>query len=212
MSQPSSTHTEVRWTATMAAEDYMNGAHESVSSLREHLAALPPGSVDKDALLMVLRVAWDELDGGGEHAMHCGKLDRLEEPRWEPWVLCFDIERHGATALGSTYAEVQTWAVDVQAGTAEVVSISRRKVKKSAPRMNMKAIANEVAELIRAGADDARVKRKADGSVMVLTKEFLPPAAKQTMEGRRRRFYMSLDSELSPEYVRTHSTYRNCED
>ena len=76
----------------------------------------------------------------------------------------------------------------------------------------MKAIASEVAEIIRTSVDDPRVKRKTDGRVMVLTKEFLPPAVKQTMERRRRRFYVSLDVELAPEYSRSQSTYRKCRD
>jgi hypothetical protein len=180
----------------------------SIDALCEHLAALPTGPVDKDALLAVLGDAWESLDGGDEHAMAAYKLDRMEEPSWSPPLLYFDIERHGATVNGSTYAEVQTWAVDMQAGTAEVAATSRRKLYASEPRLNVKAIASELAEIIRTGADDPRVKRRSDGGVMVLTKEFLPPACKETMEGRRRRFYKSLDAELSPEYVRSTSIYR----
>ena len=84
----------------------------SIDALCEHLAALPTGPVDKDALLAVLGDAWEKFDGGDEHAMAAYKLDRMEEPSWSPPFLCFDIERHGAIAMGSTYAEVQTWAVD----------------------------------------------------------------------------------------------------
>lgn len=198
-----------------AATVHPSGTRRSwsaIDALQERLGALPPGPVDKGALLPVLEVAWDDLDGGDGHAMHAGKLHRLEDPRWQPPVLYFDIERHGATVNGSTYVEVQSWAVDVQSGLAEVICTTRRKLHASAPRMDMKAIASEVAEIIRTGADDPRVKHQADGSVMVLTRELLPPSVKQTMEGRRRKFYVSLDAELSPQYVRSQFTYRQCGD
>ncbi len=44
--------------------------------------------------------------------MHAGKLGRMEDVRWEPPVLSFRIERHGAMGVGSTRAELQNWRVD----------------------------------------------------------------------------------------------------
>jgi hypothetical protein len=182
---------------------------KAMESLRQHLAGLEPGPIDKERLLEVLMPAWASLEGSSEEAMHAGKLSRLEDPYWAPPLLRFSTERHGATVLDSTDAELQSWIVDVDAGSATIGSAGRRKLRKAAPRLDVKSIARELAGVIRTGADDPRVERKADGSVKVLTREFLPAAVKQTMEGRRSRFYETLDAELAPGFVRSGATYRN---
>jgi hypothetical protein len=84
--------------------------------LKEYLASLPPGSVTDTARLEpILAECWDEFRGSGESGMHPGKLrGRMEEVTWNPPYLAFVIERHGATAFGSTRAEIQLWELDLQ--------------------------------------------------------------------------------------------------
>jgi hypothetical protein len=62
----------------------------------------------------LLAAACDEIHGSDEAGMKAYKLnDRTERMEWTPPVLTFDIERHGAAALGSTLAEIQAWAIVV---------------------------------------------------------------------------------------------------
>jgi hypothetical protein len=91
-----------------------------IDALREHLGSLPSGEVEKDRLLEFLVPAWPAIDGGSDHAMAAHKLMRIEHPSWRAPILEFDMERHGGTVLGSTRADLEHWAVDVEAGTAHL--------------------------------------------------------------------------------------------
>lgn len=51
-------------------------------------------------------------------------LSRMEQIVWEPPVLTFVIARHGGMVLGSTRAELQHWAVDLNKMTAEITKVS----------------------------------------------------------------------------------------
>ena len=182
-----------------------------MDALRQHLAALEPGPIDKGRLLEVLVPAWPSLDGGDDSAMHNGKLSRLEEPRWEPPHLYFSIERQGGTVLGSTRAKLQHWVVDITSARAEVRGGSYLQLREAAPRFDVKAAARELASVICTGSDDPRVEQTANGGAKVLINQVLPPAVRQTTDGRRRRFYRDLDAELAPEFVRSGATYRRAE-
>jgi hypothetical protein len=45
-------------------------------------------------------------------------VSRAEELSWNPPILSFTIERHGATARGSSRAELHEWTVNLHEGTA----------------------------------------------------------------------------------------------
>jgi len=81
--------------------------------LKKHLFALVPGEIAETGhVAALLAGGWHEFVGAESQRMHAGKLGRIENVRWEPPVLSFRIERHGAMGVGSTRAELQHWRVD----------------------------------------------------------------------------------------------------
>ena len=68
---------------------------------------------------MRLAGCWREFTGSASERMHAGKLGRMEAVRWDPPVLSFTIERHGAMSGGSTRAELQQWRIDLDRKTAK---------------------------------------------------------------------------------------------
>ena len=66
-------------------------------------------------LSKLLQKAWDSLDKNDTTSLHSWKLevDRLENVVWSPPILKFQIERHGGTALGSIYADIHAWEVNI---------------------------------------------------------------------------------------------------
>jgi hypothetical protein len=106
--------------------------------------------------------------------MHAGKLARMEAVRWEPPILSFTIERHGAMALGSTRAELQHWRVDFDLIRASCVKDrGYRQLLPRAERVKAEPVATEIAEAINAGRADERLSWGRDGTVrVVLTKVF----------------------------------------
>jgi hypothetical protein len=182
----------------------------SLDDLRRWLAASEPGDVeDRESLAEILRRAWDDITGSGATQMGPWKLDRLEHPRWDPPDLSFDIERHGAiVGGGSTRAEVQTWTVNVDTGSAEWRSQRRRQVAPMARRLDVRPLAVEVAALILAEADDARLRWTKDRrAVMVVTANLLPPAYQQTTTGRRKRLQQAIAEQLEPSGWRLDGNY-----
>lgn len=104
-----------------------------MSQLYDYLSTLAPGAVEDQAeLVRHLRASWDALRGSNQSAMATWKLSRLESPRWEPPLLSFAVERHGAiVGGGSTRAEMQHWVVDPRSGTARIQGLA---VANSAPQ------------------------------------------------------------------------------
>lgn len=172
----------------------------AVAALRQFLDLAGPGEVaDRGQLDDLLPWAWPDLDGSGETAMESWKLYRIEGPRWAPPVLSFEIERHGATVNGSTRAEVQAWAVDLDKRTAHITGSHRRQLYPAASRLDVGPIADEVVRLVQAGADDPRLRWPADRStVRVLASRAVPADGyKQTVEARRRRFRDAVNARLA---------------
>ena len=181
-----------------------------IDDLRQWLVARAPGDVeDWQALAPLLRGAWDDIAGSGATQMDAWKLDRLEQPRWDPPLLSFEIERHGAmVGGGSTRAEVQTWTVDVDAGSAQWQTLRRRQVEPMARRLDVKPLAEKVAALILGDADDVRLRWTKDRrAVMVVTANVLPPAFQQTTKGRRRRLQQAMAERLAPHGWRLDGNY-----
>lgn len=125
--------------------------------------------------------------------MEAYKLGRAEDLAWSDPILTFAIERHGGMAHGSTRAELQIWRVDLDAGTAEVTGGRYRQLHPTAPRLDVRPIAEEIVALVESNADDPRIRRKGTEVHPVLSK-FLPPGGpKQTREGRMKRLRAALE-------------------
>lgn len=162
-----------------------------MEALEELLAATPPGPIPDDTKLdKALAACWDGFRGSGEGGMKDDKLvGRMESVHWHSPILSFVIERHGGTVNGSTRAELQHWEVNLDDQTACIVKEGHRQLQTMAPRVSVKAVAEEIATLIVSGRDDERILRLDDGSVKVRASRVFPDGSgyKRTVEGRRKR-------------------------
>jgi len=121
---------------------------------------------------------------------------RAEDLCWDPPILKFSIERHGGLVLGSTRAELQTWAIDVTTGRAEIVALGRRQLKPMDARLDVKALARETAAMVVNGYESSRLKWTNPNRVRILISEVIPTTNQQTTTGRRRRFVDALEQVL----------------
>jgi hypothetical protein len=132
------------------------------------------------------------------------KLRRMEGPSWDPPRLSFKIDRHGGTCMGSSRAEVQSWKVNLDTGTAECDYAGHRQLRKTHPKLEVEPIADGLIELIVAGRSDARLKwLEAGRRVRILIGRVPPetddrgrPLAKDTVASRRRRMARALEARL----------------
>jgi hypothetical protein len=133
--------------------------------------------------------------------MHAGKLARMEDVRWNPPVLSFTIERHGAMGMGSTRAELQHWRVDLDRKTARCErSGSYRQALVRAEAVRVEPVARDLADSILAGRADDRLKWPGEETVRVLMMTKILPRDSgymQTITGRRRRLRTALQTLLA---------------
>jgi hypothetical protein len=166
-----------------------------IDNLRDYLIT---GAIETRHLEKLLANCWDEFstDHGGMTGYKL--LDRMEKVKWESPLLRFQIERHGATVLGSTRAEVQVWTLDLDMRTAKCALGSYRQLRPSAPRLNVQPLADEIFQIIRDREEDERLKWNEDGSVHVIIGKIIPEDGfGQTVAGRRKRFRSALDDLIS---------------
>jgi len=147
----------------------------------------------------LLANCWHELEGAGETAMQARKLDRAEDVSWNPPVLSFTIERHGATVLGSSRAELHQWSVDMHQRTARCERGRYRQLLPTAPRLDVKAIAavqqapSSECDLVKSGI----LVWKSDEEIEVKHGRLVPGEGyQQTVAGRRRRFRKQLTERM----------------
>jgi hypothetical protein len=182
----------------------------SLEELRQQLNGLGTGPVtDPSMIESLLCACWDELDGdvGG---MTSDKLfGRTETLIWTPPHLTFMIERHGGTVMGSSRAALQHWTIDVTDGSRACSRASHRQLKPMSPRLDVTPLAEELATRILRGIADHRLKWIPPDRVRVLISTTIPGAgaAKQTIDGRRKRFWKELDNRLEAGWVRKRDTY-----
>jgi len=179
----------------------VDGENLAMQLLQRHLAALAPGAIaDIGKLVALLAGCWHQFKGTHAQGMHAGKLARMEAAHWEPPLLSFTIERHGAMALGSTRAELQRWRVDLRRLQASCIKDrGYRQLRQRAEPVKTEPMAAELAEAISEGRADDRVKWGHDGTVrVVLTKVFpYDSGYMQTIAGRRKRFRAALTELLA---------------
>jgi hypothetical protein len=173
--------------------------------LWSELNNIPQGKVESEAknrIIHLLADCWDELQGGDETSMTRFKLHRAEELSWNPPVLSFVIERHGATVLGSSRAELHKWHVNLHDGTAYCQRGSYRQLYPTSPRLNVKPIAARVYEAVKQGTasncdllKQGIVVWNGDDQVSVKHGMLIPGHGyPQTVAGRRKRFRNELQN------------------
>jgi len=172
-----------------------------MQKLIDYLNSLNAGPISETTKLTnLLEACWDEFSGSASEGMAGYKLrGRIEEGFWNPPILSFTIERHGATVLGSTRAEYQGWEINLKEKTASCQSIGYKQILPKQPRMDLKPIAEEIAQLIISYQEDSRLNWKNDGTVAVRIGNILPEysAVKQTLVNRRKRFRGILEELLN---------------
>ena len=174
--------------------------NDPLAALWEYCVSLESGPVsDTEHLERLLSEAWGYF-GADKGAMTGYKLHgRTEEMEYRHPCIRFSIERHGAVKFGSTRGEVQRWEVDVEKGTARLLGVSGRQIQPMQPPLNVKPVAEELAERIVSGREDERLKRYEDGRVKLLIGEVVPgdSAPKETVRARRKRLRLALEERLS---------------
>jgi hypothetical protein len=172
-----------------------------MDELTNYLQTLDSGPVELSAHLeRLLAKVWYDL-GGDQEGMAGHKLiGRMEQVVWNPPLLTFLIERHGRTVMGSTRAELQRWTVDLHHQTASCESTGHRQLSPMAKRVDVRPIADEVADKIVSGEADDRVHRLGDGRVRIEIGKVFPKRSgfKQTVQRRRRRLRETLIERLRP--------------
>ncbi len=170
--------------------------------LRQLLTKLSDGQVPLDKrpeLVELLEDCWDMFSGSDQESMEAYKLERMDEPWWDPPLLKFIIERHGGTVLGSTRAERQCWNVDLDRRIAECNVIGYRQLHPKQAPVDVKPIAEELVKLIINGSQDDHLQWSKDCRVRILTERIFPPysAPKRTLEGRRNRLSNAISGRLT---------------
>ncbi len=165
---------------------------------REYLSKIPPGNIEDTTEIEEPGLCWDEFDGdyGG---MKAYKLhDRMEDVLWNPPILGFTIERHGITMMGSSKADLQHWAVDIEKKSISCGTSGYRQVRPRQAPLKVNPIAAEIADKIIKHETDERLKYLKNGQVQVLTGKILEGSAvKETLIGRRKRFRKAMTNLLS---------------
>jgi hypothetical protein len=180
-----------------------------MSTFRELATVLqntPAGLVaaeTRDEVVKLLVKCWSEFAGSTDSSMAPWKLERdggATDIAWNPPVLTFIVERHGATVLGSTRAEKQRWRLNLQNKTAEHCSDGFRQLYRTAPRLNVKPIVVRVFEAVRQGPrSNSELVSKGilvwedDDQILVRHGILIPDNSyAMTTSGRRRRFRAEL--------------------
>jgi hypothetical protein len=162
--------------------------------LDEHLEV----PLDARRIGVLLAECWDALDGSADTNMRAQKLWRIEQPLWNPPTFEFSIERHGETVNGSSRATVYRWSVDLEKGTARIIDEKRRQVYQMDKRLDVKPIAESLADAIIGGKEDGRIVVNKDGSVRLKIGEIIPETNSQTTSARRTRLRNQLSKNLAP--------------
>jgi hypothetical protein len=178
----------------------------SMKELAEALASLTAGEVADDArgkIVSLLESCWSELSGAHQGGMASDKLYRAEELRWDPPVLSFVIERHGATVNGSSRAALQTWWIDPGKNVASFVETGYRRLTPRAARLDVKKVAASVCEavLLGPGSDYSLVQREiviwnGVNEIDVWHGKLVSGSNQQTITSRRKRFRKELIAQM----------------
>ncbi len=172
-----------------------------LTGLRSFLREVSPGAIlETETLEGLLLACWDQFTGADSQGMKADKLiSRVQGLRWDPPVLSFKIERHGGVALGSIYAEVQSWHVDLEQLTASCTPARGRLVRKRQDRLQLEPLVNRVTNAVEGRIDDECLKWLGETRLRVLVGRIIPTdsAAPQTIAGRRNRLGNAIEVALA---------------
>ncbi len=172
-----------------------------LNNLLHYLEQIPTGAISNVGPIEDLLVdAWDELNVSGGGGMRDYKLrGRTKKMEWKSPVLTFEMVRHGGIGRGSKRAEIQSWTINIAAGTASVVISGFRQLYPMDAAWKAEPVARELARsIIAQQKSDTRLIWNQNGHVHPAIGKILPGSNRQTKAGRSRRFWKALISELLP--------------
>jgi len=175
------------------------------TELRRYLSALPDGEVATEYVDDVrerIESAWLEFDKSTESKMTPAKTSRARAFMWRPPFLVFEIERHGGLVEGSSRAEVQTWILDLDRRLATHRVTGYRQSNARDRRLDIDAMAGELARDIRERRQDIRLQWIGEFRVRVYTEQAIPETNRQTTISRRKKFRVRLEHHLRPDWIR----------
>lgn len=181
----------------------------TITKMISVLSSIPAGAVParkNDELFKLVVASWHEFSGSGQTSMEAWKILRDNGPEkvtWNPPLLSFVIDRHGATVLGSTRAERQQWTLNIDGRTAEHMQIGFRQLYPNAPKLNVRSLAERVCKVVQEGqsstsdllSDGIVVWKNAD-ELIVFQGKLIPKTVQRTTIGRRKRFRVDLKQKM----------------
>lgn len=181
-----------------------------VERLVARLHCMPPGRLPDsvtDEILDFVQKCWEEFSGAFETKMEGWKVQRdkgAQDITWNPPTLSFITERHGGMGVGSTRAEKQKWTLHLGNKTAHYKIVGYRQVYPSAPKLDVKSIADGVCDAVREGPTlDSELAAQgvliwtAKDEITIKHGKLVPnDGPMQTISGRRKRFRTYLESKM----------------
>jgi hypothetical protein len=194
---------------TQIKEEKMGALEELKLLLRE----LPPGNIEGEQerkIRSLLFDVWDLLEGSDATSLSILKLHRMEKLEYEPpSTIKFEIERHGSTVVGSVYADVHLWTINLADLTASCNEHYKKRVVgvRSAP-LKVKPLAERVVkDIVDLKQDSDLLEWKSNGKVKVRIAEIIPATNQQTTIARRKRFRQCVEDLLKPHGWKAASSY-----
>jgi hypothetical protein len=176
---------------------------ESLEQLKRLLRQQPPGHLAEETASNVRSLlfgCWELLDGSEEEGTSADKLlSRMEDIRWEPPYIHFQIERHGGAVMGSSRAEIHDWSVNLETATAACSTGRFRQIQPRNPPLDVQRLVEEVVHEVRLRKKRTpNLKWVAPDKVRVIIGKLVPAnCPEQTLLGRRKRFRKLLEPRLA---------------
>jgi hypothetical protein len=178
-------------------------SREALGELKRRMKDRIPGPLDKDIdgdVSSLLADCWGLFAGSEQENTSGEKLrTRMEDLEWERPCLLFKIERHGGTVQGSSRAEMHSWVVNLETMQAGCSPSGYRQVRPRAAGLKVGPLVEKVMSEITGGTQSSDLKWRDPDRVRILIGDLIPAdAAKETVQGRRKRFSRQLEARLLP--------------
>jgi hypothetical protein len=159
--------------------------------------------MSREESLALIYQQWEDLTIiGDDHSIALYKLtdERIENLHVDDdGCFNFSIERHGRAAMGSPYADVHHWVVDLAAKTAWIAGTTPRLIGKRSQPIDVAAVVTTILNALK-NEDATIVDRTKDGRRRVNIQVVVPDEGKEkTTRGRRKRIWVALNEALASE-------------
>ena len=158
--------------------------------------------MSREELLALIHQHWEHLTIiGDDYSIALYKLtdERVENLHVEDnGCINFSIERHGRTTMGSPYADVYHWVVDLAARTACVAGTTPRLIGKRSQPIDVAAVVTTILNALK-NEDATIVDRTKDGRRRIKIEAVIPDGVKETTQKRRNAIRKAVNEALAHE-------------